>query len=439
MIAIGENLRRRGYEVHISIAEPYQELAQSCGLQTNVVVDSRRFDELLSDRLVWKPFRGVRRIMAWACGEFAPRHLQWIQDHYVPGQTILVSHPLDFASRIFREFVDVPLIDIHLAPSMLRTYQDPPQMTASRWECRRPAWLVRFAYRCVDRFAIDPVSAKPINRLRMQCRDWAGGGQSATSTSAGSPTTSVRRIMDQWWLSPDQILAMYPQWFAPAVSQDFDVVSHCGFPLRDDFEPDHAEQSDDQESNQHGILENQTIVFTTGTAHRHGHAFFEAAIQACEKLGRRGLLLTKHRDNLPRELPPSISTASYLPLSRTLPAAAAMVHHGGIGTTSAAIAAGCPQLICPMAFDQFDNGRHVERLGVGKVLSTGDSTDPQMLAKSLACLLDDPRYKTSAKTHATLIAQHGDAVDKAAEMIDKRLFQESGEQPRLTRKCDTDR
>jgi hypothetical protein len=30
-----------------------------------------------------------------------------------------------------------------------------------------------------------------------------------------------------------------------------------------------------------------------------------------------------------------------------------MLHHGGSGTTAAALAAGVPQLVCPLQFDQF--------------------------------------------------------------------------------------
>ncbi len=46
-----------------------------------------------------------------------------------------------------------------------------------------------------------------------------------------------------------------------------------------------------------------------------------------------------------------------------VPRLAALVHHGGIGTTAQAMRAGVPQLITPFAHDQFDNAARVERLG----------------------------------------------------------------------------
>jgi UDP:flavonoid glycosyltransferase YjiC (YdhE family) len=59
----------------------------------------------------------------------------------------------------------------------------------------------------------------------------------------------------------------------------------------------------------------------------------------------------------------------YAPFSELLPRCAALVHHGGIGTTAQALAAGCPQVVMPWSHDQPDNGARVERLGVGRVIT----------------------------------------------------------------------
>jgi UDP:flavonoid glycosyltransferase YjiC (YdhE family) len=45
--------------------------------------------------------------------------------------------------------------------------------------------------------------------------------------------------------------------------------------------------------------------------------------------------------------------AADVPHAAHLPHCCAVMHHGGAGTTSAALAAGCPQLVCPLHFDQF--------------------------------------------------------------------------------------
>ena len=84
---------------------------------------------------------------------------------------------------------------------------------------------------------------------------------------------------------------------------------------------------------------------------------------------RRGILLTQHPEQLPDKLPQDIQHFDYLPFSKVLPHAVALVHHGGIGTTAQAIAAGIPQVIRPMAHDQPDTAARVEKLGIGVSLS----------------------------------------------------------------------
>jgi UDP:flavonoid glycosyltransferase YjiC (YdhE family) len=85
-------------------------------------------------------------------------------------------------------------------------------------------------------------------------------------------------------------------------------------------------------------------------------------------LGRRGIFLTKYADQIPKNLPDTVRHFGFVPLSLLLRRSAAFVHHGGIGSSSQAIQAGIPQIVRPMAFDQFDNARRVRRLGVGKEL-----------------------------------------------------------------------
>jgi UDP:flavonoid glycosyltransferase YjiC (YdhE family) len=110
------------------------------------------------------------------------------------------------------------------------------------------------------------------------------------------------------------------------------------------------------------------IAFTPGSAMQFGQSFFRESAKACELLNRRGILLSRHREHIPVDLPPTVRHFDYAPFSRILPRCAALVHHGGIGTTSQALAAGVPQLIMPMAHDQFDNAHRVARLGAGDVI-----------------------------------------------------------------------
>jgi len=60
-----------------------------------------------------------------------------------------------------------------------------------------------------------------------------------------------------------------------------------------------------------------------------------------------------------------------------------VVHHGGIGTTARALAAGTPQLVLPLAWDQPDNAARVRRLGAGSSLGARHRSAAR-LAEALA-------------------------------------------------------
>ena len=393
MVAIGRELKRRGHDVVISLAQPYQSVAAEAGLEVEPVFSQARFDELLGDPNVWKPIRGARTILGKVAMEFLPLHYDVIQRHFLPGETVLVSHPLDFASRIFREAdVSVPLVDIHLAPCMLRTYGDPPRMTPWWFEVSKPPWFVRTAYAMVDRLIVDPIIAKPINRFR----------RSVLTTDTLKP---VHRIIEDWWLSPDKILAMYPDWFAPATLQYAPRLSHCGFPCAD--MPQATER----------LPSDAPVAFTAGTAHRHARKFFTQAVDACLRIGCPGLLLTTHPECLPDSLPSQVRAMGYTSFSDLFPRCVAVVHHGGVGTTSQCLAAGVPQLIRPLAFDQFDHANRMESLGVGRWLRGpfGRSRDTRM-TEVLRDILQDEAMKRRANEIAQTM-QGNNAIETAVDKI----------------------
>ena len=159
------------------------------------------------------------------------------------------------------------------------------------------------------------------------------------------------------------------------------------------------------------------IVFSFGSAMRQGKPYFAAAAEACRLLGRRGLLLAKGGDQIPATLPPGVFHADYAPFSRVFPRAAAVVHHGGIGTCSQALAAGVPQLVMPLAFDQPDNARRLEKLGVGARVWPKKFT-PKRVAETLHALLDSPATIMRAKDVAEQMTAD-DPTTRACELVEE--------------------
>ncbi|HKD38548.1 MAG TPA: nucleotide disphospho-sugar-binding domain-containing protein, partial [Pirellulales bacterium] len=205
----------------------------------------------------------------------------------------------------------------------------------------------------------------------------------------------VRGVMRNWWNSPEALIGLFPDWFAPPQADWPTNLRLTGFPLWDEREvsrpPAELERLLDAGP--------PPIVFTPGSAMMHGHAFFAAATEACRILGRRGILLTKYKEQLPAKLPDDIAHFDFVPFSYVFPRAAAVVHHGGIGTCAQGLAAGVPQLIMPMSHDQPDNATRLARLGVGLAIKPKHFHGPEV-ARRLRELLDKPEIDLRCHAYA---------------------------------------
>ena len=95
-------------------------------------------------------------------------------------------------------------------------------------------------------------------------------------------------------------------------------------------------------------------------------ATLRLVLDALEACGQRGVLLSGWgelgRDRL---LPDHVFRAESVPHSWLFPRMAAVVHHGGAGTTGAALRAGVPAIVTPLLADQPSWARRVFALGAG--------------------------------------------------------------------------
>lgn len=95
--------------------------------------------------------------------------------------------------------------------------------------------------------------------------------------------------------------------------------------------------------------------------------------------------------------------AASIPHDWLFPRVAAVVHHGGAGTTGAALRAGVPQLVVPFAVDQPFWGMRVAVLGVGPLPIPRPRLTQPRLADALRRTLDDPGMLRRARTLGTLV------------------------------------
>jgi UDP:flavonoid glycosyltransferase YjiC (YdhE family) len=106
----------------------------------------------------------------------------------------------------------------------------------------------------------------------------------------------------------------------------------------------------------------------------------------------------------------------FAPFRALFPLCGAIVHHGGVGTLARALAAGTPQLILPIAFDQKDNAIHVQKLGCGEWIRAGRAT-PGRIAGALRRLLT-PEARAQSEAVAARFAET-DQLERAARCIEE--------------------
>ena len=113
-----------------------------------------------------------------------------------------------------------------------------------------------------------------------------------------------------------------------------------------------------------------------------------------------------------------------MPFSQLLPHASALVHHGGIGSCAQAFAAGIPQLIMPMAYDQLDNATRVQQLGAGDFLRE-KRFKPDRVDKALGDLFDSSDVARQCKEFAESIAA-APGLTPACKALEKLTTSEGG-------------
>lgn len=140
-------------------------------------------------------------------------------------------------------------------------------------------------------------------------------------------------------------------------------------------------------------------------------------LEALEISGMRAVLLGGWSDLGSRLLPESVMSVDYAPHEWLFPQVAAVVHHGGAGTTAAGLRAGVPAVIVPFFADQFFWGWRVEQLGVGPpVIRRG-----QLTAENLAVAVREAVNNQEMITNAARLSEKlraEDGVNNAVQAIE---------------------
>ncbi len=394
-IAIGKGMVARGHTATLVTNPHFESVARQAGLAFAGVHTVEDYARVTNDPDLWRPIRGLMLLSREIVVRSLEPVFETIRQLNRPGETIVVATGLTFGARIANEVLGVPLVTVFLQPFCTRSLIAPPEMPFGKLArlLGRPG--TRGLYRVGDSL-FDRVVAGPTNAYRR---------------TFGLPPE--RRLMNRWWMSPQRVLGVWPDWFAPPQPDWPEAVRLA------DFVVHNAPPQRSQACEADAFFSNGTppIVFTPGTAMRHGRDFLAAGAQACEILRRRGVLVTPYPEHVPKRLPDQVVHLPYVPFGTFLPRAGAIVHHGGMGTSAEAMQSGIPQVVRPMGYDQFDNAARLERLGVGAAIPRS-----RFRARRLAHVLDRLLSSDGVVSRAQELASRMDrarGVQLACEAIEQ--------------------
>jgi UDP-N-acetylglucosamine:LPS N-acetylglucosamine transferase len=136
---------------------------------------------------------------------------------------------------------------------------------------------------------------------------------------------------------------------------------------------------------------------------------YRAALDAAAQLEARVLLtIGRHADMAALgPIPGNVHVEQWVPQEEVLPHAAAVLCHGGSGTTLGALAAGVPLVILPLFADQLANGPGIAKAGAGLCIEPRPAAtlgrspftpdDVPRIADAVTKVLSEPRFSKAAQ------------------------------------------
>jgi rhamnosyltransferase subunit B len=395
LASVGAELVRRGHECHLLANEAFGGEVATSGLRFACITRQAE--------IFWGAERGNPENFYFTC---LPPVADYFRRHVLPARaasgrcTIVVNADRNLASNLLCELHELPVVRLYLTPYKVRSLAAPP------WPMGRPcAGRLGRTFRKYALPKLFEAADKDYRRLSIINRRRA---------SVGLPAVEACSYVERY---VRRHIALFPNWFGLA-AEDWPHGLEClGFPFAPSREP--APPVLDEFVERFG----RPVVFTPGThAPRAAPDFARMAEDCCAELGMPGVFLSPYTAALPPPRTERMLRLPYVDLGVLLERAALLVHHGGIGTTGQAIRAGIPQIVVPRWFDQPDNGRRVEKLGIGTAVAS-ELASGRALAAAARTLLEAVSDGREGETKAKLAAlkediERTDAITRCADILE---------------------
>ena len=407
-IALGKGLQARGHRVELAVSTPLLAQARAAGFVVHDLPDdettvTEAFSAEIYGGQARRPGHGeapTRAIFERGVLPTLPAKVDTLRAACADAD-LLVAITHQHAAAIVAELTGIAWATLTLTPLFLpSTSFSPVELPLAP-----PAWMARFSNRLsweIGGMILRPVADRGINAVRARYGLPPGknlllnGNQSHQLTAlVASPAFMPRQ--------PD-----WPPW-----------VAVTGFLFWDGAES----WQEPPELAAFFASEKPVVAISSGSmapaVKRAFGDFYRTSLAAVHALGARALVIGAAPGTLPEPLPPDTLALPFAPFSQIYPRCAAVIHHGGMGTTAQALRAGVPMLIVPWGGDQFFSGAQVQRLGVGAWVRRPHYTHKRAVAL-LRTILDSATMRAIAQRIAQCIA-HEDGVATLSDRLEAVL------------------
>ncbi len=387
-IALGQGLQRAGHQVALCTAAGYQPFVEEHGIpyafmdnEFLAIIQSQTGQAAMESK------RGVMEIYR----QIGPIIRRSLEDEWRAVQAfqpdVLVYHPKMLGSYHIAEKLGLPSWLSLALPFQTPTRAFPNPMFTG---VKLGGWFNQFSYRLMDLAGL--MYAGTTNDFRVK-------------TLGLPPKSRFARTVVKTNGEPVPMLYAYSPHLVPRPADFPPEVHVTGFWFL-------AQTTDWQPSPELcAFLEAGAPPVYVGFGSMSGNAGAERGrivVEALQKAGQRGLLASGWGGLETANLPNTIFQIDAVPHDWLFPRVAAVVHHGGSGTTAAGLYAGKPTVICPFMADQPFWGKVVYERGVGpQPIPQKQLTVDGLAAAITRAVTDGEMQKRAAQLGAQIRGEDG--------------------------------